>query len=153
MILLDTNVLSELMKESPNPDVIDWVNVQPEAKLFISTVTQAEIELGIALLPDGKRKEALAAEATVTFEEFADRCLAFDTLAASEYGSIVAQRIKIGRPIAVEDGMIAAIALAHDLQLATRNIKDFEHIPELVIFNPWHGDGGESPQARDETPD
>lgn len=137
MILLDTNILSELMKASPNADVIAWLNQQSEAMLFISSVTQAEIELGIALLPDGKRKEALAAEATITFEEFTGRCLVFDTLAASQYGAIAAQRRKIGRPIAVEDAMIAAIALVHGLQLATRNTKDFEHIPELIFINPW----------------
>ena len=137
MNLLDTNVLSELMKASPDPEVIAWVDEHPEHTLFISTISQAEIELGIALLPDGKRKQNLADEASVAFEEFADRCLVFDELSASQYGPIVANRRKIGRPIAIEDALIASIALAHGLQLATRNVKDFEHISGLVVINPW----------------
>ena len=138
MNLLDTNVLSELMKASPAPEVIAWVDEQSEHALFICTITQAEIELGIALLPDGKRKQNLADEAAIAFEEFADRCLVFDELAASQYGPIVANRRKIGQPIAVEDALIAAIALAHGLQVATRNVKDFEHISGLVVVNPWN---------------
>ena len=137
MTLLDTNVLSELMRPAPNQSVIEWLDEQPSADLFISAITKAEIELGILLLPEGKRRDKLAAAVQGMFNDFQDRCLAFDEAAATQYALLVARRIKIGRPISVEDAQIAAIALAHGLTLATRNTSDFGEIPELNLMNPW----------------
>ena len=138
MILLDTNILSELMRPRPNIDVISWMDNQLTSTLFTSAITRAEIELGVALLPAGKRKQRLATLIPYVFDKFPQRCLSFEETAAVYYGRIVANRIKIGRPISVEDAQIASIALANGLHLATRNEKDFEEISNLVVINPWH---------------
>lgn len=137
MILLDTNVISELMKSSPDPGVTEWVDQQLESALFISTITRAEIELGIALLPQGRRRQNIATAAQIMFEQFAGHCLVFGDMAAVQYGQVVALRRQLGRPITVEDGQIASIALANGLRLATRNTKGFEDIPRLATVNPW----------------
>jgi predicted nucleic acid-binding protein len=138
VILLDTNVLSELMRPRPDPGVLKWFDHQPAASLWISAITRAEIELGIALLPSGKRRQALADAADVMFrEDFNGRCLPFDGQAAGHYAVIVAQRTLLGKPITVEDAQIAAIARSNELTLATRNVKDFAGIEDLVIVNPW----------------
>jgi predicted nucleic acid-binding protein len=138
MILLDTNVLSELMKPAPEAGVVNWVDEQPTTTLCISAITRAEIELGIALLPEGKRKRKIAQAAERMFEAFSDHLLVFGELAAIEYGQLVARRTRMGRPITVEDAQIAAIALAHGLRLATRNVRDFVDIPNLSLVDPWH---------------
>lgn len=139
MILLDTNVLSEMMRASPEPRVLRWMDSLPEAEIWISAVSVAEIRLGIALVPEGKRKESLAEVVEAMFrEDFADACLPFDLSAATEYALIVASRTRQGRPISVEDAQIAAIARASGLTLATRNTKDFEGTDGLVLVNPWN---------------
>lgn len=137
MILLDTNVLSELMRAEPNSHVIAWVDSQLESTLFTSAITRAEIELGIALLPEGNRKQTLMVLAQALFNKFPQRCLPFGEMAAAQYGHIVAHRLRLGRPISVEDAQIASIALANGLRLATRNERDFEEISNLTIINPW----------------
>jgi predicted nucleic acid-binding protein len=136
--MLDTNVLSELMRAEPHAGVLAWFERQQAEVLYTTAITRAEILLGIALLPDGKRRESLAAATELMFEQdFARRCLAFDQAAAAEYALLVAVRIRIGRPISTEDGQIAAIALRHGMHLATRNGKDFEGIAGLVVLDPW----------------
>ena len=136
--LLDTNVVSELMRLRPDASVLAWFDAQTQTPFFTSAITQAEILLGIALLPAGKRRDALAVAANTMFEEdFAQRCLAFDPAAAGEYALLVALRNTIGKPISTEDAQIAAIALHHQLTLVTRNTKDFRHIEGLVLINPW----------------
>jgi predicted nucleic acid-binding protein len=137
MILLDTNILSELMKPKADANVVAWLDTQLDSDLFISAITRAEIELGIALLPDGKRKQRISAAAQRMFEEFTDRSLVFGDVAAVQYGQLVAYRSRLGRPIAVEDAQIVSIALAHGLRLATRNVKDFDEIARLETINPW----------------
>lgn len=138
MILLDTNVISELMRPSPDIKVIAWLDQRPASEYWLSAVTVAEVGLGIALLPDGKRKVAYAEMAGKMFvEDFSGRCLPFDQEAAAAYAGIVASRMGMGRPISVEDAQIAAIAVTNRLVLATRNIGDFERIKELTIINPW----------------
>jgi predicted nucleic acid-binding protein len=138
MVLLDTNVLSELMRPQPNAQVLSWINAHNATNLFTSAITQAEIELGIALLPASKRKDALMAAALTVFtEDFNNNILAFDQAAASHYAQIVARRTGLGRPIATEDAQIAAIAQSNGLMLATRNQKDFVDIPGLTLINPW----------------
>ena len=136
--LLDTNVLSELMREHPDAGVLGWFAQNKRAAMSISAVTQAEILTGIALLPAGKRRAALAIAAEQMFEQdFAGRCLAFDAVAARNYALIVADRTRRGLPISTEDAQIAATALAAGLTVATRNTKDFENIDGLTLANPW----------------
>lgn len=138
MILLDTNVLSELMRPMPDPNVVRWLDVWPEWDVWISAVTVAEIRLGISLLPAGKRKALLLDIAEQVFQEdFHDRCLPFDCEAAGEYALIVAERNRQGHPISVEDAQIAAIARTAALTLATRNTKDFSGITGLELIDPW----------------
>ena len=136
--LLDTNVLSELMRAHPAAAVLDWFEKNARASMFTSTITQAEILTGIALLPTGKRRTALAVAAEQMFEQdFAARALGFDAAAAKNYAVIVATRSRLGQPISTEDAQIAAIALAGGLTLVTRDLKDFENIDDLKRLNPW----------------
>lgn len=136
--LIDTNVLSELMRERPAPQVLDWFASQTANQMQTSAVTHAEILAGIALLPAGKRREALARAATQIFEEdFLGRCIDFGGLAVGHYALVRAQRQLAGRPMDTADAQIAAIALAAHLSLVTRNTKDFEGIEGLEIVNPW----------------
>lgn len=139
MHLLDTNVLSEFMRQLPAPQVVAWLDAQPTSALFTSAISRAEIELGLALMPAGKRQLALAQSARAMFDtEFADMCLPFDEAAAVRYAQVVAVRTRAGRPISVEDAQIAAIALVHKLELATRNVADFTGIEGLAVVDPWH---------------
>lgn len=138
MILLDTNVLSEFMRQQPSAQVVAWLDEQPAANVYTSAVSRAEIELGIALMPKSRRQEALREAARSMFEEdFAGRCLPFDERAARHYARIVSARMRAGRPISVEDAQIAAIALVHNMRLATRNVSDFKPIAGLDLVNPW----------------
>jgi hypothetical protein len=138
MILLDTNVLSEVMRGAPEPRVLAWLDQRPDTDFWVSAVTVAEIGLGIALLPKGRRKATLADSAARMFEQdFFGRCLPFDQGAVAVYAGIVSSRMGMGRPISVEDAQIAAIAVTNRLVLATSNIGDFEKIEELTIVNPW----------------
>jgi predicted nucleic acid-binding protein len=137
MIIVDTNVLSEVIKVSPAPRVVDWWNSHPEAELYLTSITQAEILAGIELLPKGKRRAAIARAAEATFrEDFPDRILPFDSPAAGEFARIVAARQKLGRPISQLDAQIAAIARNFGAALATRNTGDFEHCG-IKLVNPW----------------
>jgi predicted nucleic acid-binding protein len=136
--LLDTNVLSELMRDTVDVGVLDWFAKNTSATLRTSTVTQAEILTGIALLPSGKRRTALALAAEAMFEQdFDGSCLVFDAAAAKNYALIVAARTRLGLPISTEDAQIAAITLANGLTLVTRNAKDFQSIDGLTQVNPW----------------
>jgi predicted nucleic acid-binding protein len=138
VILLDTNVVSELMKARPEERVLAWLDRHPRDRVFTSAITRAEIESGVALLPQGKRRDALAAAARAMFtEDFAGAVLPFDDGAAGHYGALVAHRIRLGTPISVEDALIAAIALRYDLTLATRNVRDFQAIEGLELLDPW----------------
>ena len=136
--LLDTNVLSELMREQPAAAVLDWFSQNTGVSMQTSSITQAEILTGIALLPNSKRRTALAAAAEQMFEEdFAGLCLPFDAAAAKTYAVIVANCTQQGQPISTEDAQIAAIALAAGLTVVTRNIKDFDNLDGLPLVNPW----------------
>ena len=138
MILLDTNVLSGLMRPRPDPNVVRWLDAWPEWDVWISAVTVAEIRLGISILPAGKRKELLMSLAEQMFQDdFPGRCLPFDCEAAGEYALIVSERNRQSHPISVEDAQIAAIARTADLALATRNTKDFSDITGLKLVDPW----------------
>jgi hypothetical protein len=136
--LLDTNILSELMRPQPDDNVLAWFECQPDAVFAVSVIARAEILLGIALLPSGRRRDELANAAERMFQEdFSGRSLPFDDRAADEYAALVAARTRSGHPISTEDAQIAAIALIHDQRLVTRNIKDFAGIAGLSIVNPW----------------
>lgn len=137
-IILDTNVISELMRAQPDPAVLNWFEHHAEDLFYTSAITQAEIKLGIALLPAGKRRTALAKAADTMFaEDFTGRCLPFDSTCSDNYAAIVSGRRRAGFSVTTEDAQIAAIALAHNYHLATRNTKDFMHIEGLVLHNPW----------------
>ena len=137
-LLLDTNVLSELMRSQPDQAVMDWFAERTGAIFYVSSITQAEIMLGISLLPAGKRRETLATAAEGMFsQDFSGKCLPFDAAGAVIYASIVSDRRKAGLAISTEDALIAATALAHGYPLATRNTKDFLHINGLILQNPW----------------
>lgn len=137
-IVLDTNVLSELMRPQPDQTVMHWFGERTSVVFYISAITQAEIMLGISLLPEGKRRDTLAAAANEMFsQDFAGRCLPFDATAAANYAGIVSARRNAGQAISTEDAQIAATALAHGYPIATRNTKDFLHISGLTLLNPW----------------
>ena len=136
--LLDTNVLSELMRPQPSAEVMAWFAAHRAIPMYTPAITQAEILTGIALLPDGKRRTALAQACESMFEQdFAGRCLAFDSAAAKQQALVVATRMALGRPVTTEDSQIAGIALAFALTLATRNTKDFDNIAGLALVSPW----------------
>lgn len=135
--MLDTNVLSELLRAEPHPAVLMWVAAQPGESLFVTAVTEAEMRLGTRLLPTGKRRQALEGAVTALFaEDFAERIRSFDTGAVRYYVEVVAARRAAGRPISQFDAQIAAIALRHGDRLATRNVADFEGCG-LELIDPW----------------
>ena len=135
--LLDTNVLSELLRAVPEPVVLAWFAEQPAETLFVSAVTQAEMMLGARLLPTGKRRAALEGAVRAMFDEdFSGRTLPFDSAVVPAYVDIVSARRTAGRPISQFDAQIAAIARHHGARLATRNLDDFEGCG-VVVVNPW----------------
>ena len=137
MILVDTNVLSELMRPKPDKHVLDWMDDLLGSDIGLTAISAAEILYGIGSLPEGRKKHRLLDAATTMFEEyFAGRIFAFDQLAAIEYADIVLQRDRIGSPISMPDAQIAAICRVSSAGLATRNTKDFEYTG-LVLINPW----------------
>lgn len=137
MILLDTNVISELMRPEPSPAVLDWFGAQDAANLFISAVTEAELRTGLATLPEGPRRDRLqSALDGMVEEDFPGRVLPFDGAAARAYAEIAARRRAAGRPIAEADCQIAAIAMAAGAPVATRNVKDFDGCG-IELINPW----------------
>jgi toxin FitB len=136
-VLLDTNILSELLRARPDATMLAWVASQPANGLFVSAVTQAEMMLGARLLPAGKRRQRLEQALEAMFlEDFAGRVLPFDSGSAADYAAVVATRRGAGTPISQFDGQIAAIALSHRLGLATRNVSDLEGCG-LALTNPW----------------
>jgi toxin FitB len=135
--LLDTNVLSELLRSRPDSTVLAWMASQPTNALFVSAVTQAEMMLGARLLPAGMRRQQLQQALEAMFrEDFAGRILPFDSSCTAHYAEVVAIRRRAGRPMSQFDAQIAAIALSHRLGLATRNVPDFEDCG-VKLTNPW----------------
>lgn len=137
MIVLDTNVLSELMRPEPDASLLEWLASQPSASIFTTTVTQAEILYGIALLPEGKRRDGLLEAARAMFDEdLVGHVLSFDRDAALAYAEVAAHRRLVGKPISQFDAQIAAIARSRGAQLATRNARDFDDC-DLTVIDPW----------------
>jgi predicted nucleic acid-binding protein len=136
VIVLDTNVLSELMRPQPNAGVVAWVGRQRRPDLYTTSISKAEVFYGIALLPSGRRKAGLAADSERMFrEDFAAPALAFDDAAALHYAEIRSARSRAGKPIGTLDAQIAAIALATSASIATRNVGDFEACG-IELINP-----------------
>lgn len=139
VIVLDTNVLSELLRSSPDPSVIAWVASRPLATLFTTTVTQSEMLYSARVLPSGQRRSQLESAMSGLFEEdFSGRILSFDSAAARFYAEIAASRRRAGRAISQFDAQIAAITMACGGELATRNVSDFVETGVRVV-DPWSG--------------
>jgi toxin FitB len=137
MIVLDTNVISEVMRPNPSPKVLEWMRAEPLASLFTTAITEAELLYGVALLPPGRRRQALEATlTTVLSEDFSGRILPFDSAAAREFATVPAGRRRSGRPISDADARIAAIARSRGAAVATRNVEDFAAC-DLVLIDPW----------------
>jgi toxin FitB len=138
MIILDTNVLSELLKPQPSPQVIDWVPKQPASELFTTAITESEIFLGIELLAVGKRRAALLRAAEAMFrQDFGGRIFGFESEAARLFATITAHRRALGRPINHADAQIAAITRLQGAKLATRNVMDFNDCG-IGLIDPWN---------------
>ena len=137
MIVLDTNVLSEVLRPSPSKQVLDWLEGQEADTVYITAITQAEMLYGIEVLPQGRRKRHLAAALAQIFsEEFRGRVLPFDEECPAPFAKIVAMRRASGHPISQSDAMIAAIARSRGAVVATRNSIDFVDCG-LRLVNPW----------------
>jgi hypothetical protein len=136
MIVLDTNVLSEPLKSLPTPRVIEWLDDQAADTLFMTTISRAELRFGVLKMPDGRRKNALAANIEQVLDLFKNRTLDFDAAAADHLARIAADCEKIGRPAMAPDAYIAAIAAVRDFAVATRNVRHFEHTG-ITVINPW----------------
>jgi len=139
MIILDTNVLSELMRPKPTPEVVAWIGKQPATELFTTSITEAEIFYGLELLTKGKRRDGLLTAAEAMFaEDLAGRIFGFESGAARAFSKIGAHRRALGRPISHADAQIAAIAQARGAKLATRSVADFADCG-LDVVDPWNG--------------
>lgn len=137
MIVLDTNVLSEILRPTPDARVLDWLAAQSRPALFTTTVTRGELFYGLQLMPEGQRKTSLLAAVQAIFDhDLAGKVLSFDSAAADAYAVIAASRRIAGKPISQFDAMIAAIAQSRGAGLATRNIRDFEGL-NLRLIDPW----------------
>jgi len=136
MIVLDTNVVSALMNDPPDEQVVDWLNRQPESSIWVSSVTILEIEFGLQVMPAGKRRTGLAERFERVLQEMDRRIAVFDDEAARATASLMASWQKKGRPRDLRDSMIAGVVLALHASLATRNVAHFSDIPATVV-NPW----------------
>ncbi len=131
--LLDTNTVSEISKERPSPSVVAWLRLN-HRDCFLSAVTIGELVKGVELLPDGKKRRRLTRELRFLQEDYADRILAYDELAAVEWGRLYAAAKKQNRLLCLEDSLIEAVALSHELKVATNNTGDFFRVRTM---NPW----------------
>lgn len=137
MILLDTNIISELMRPKPQPAVVQWLNNQDALDVYISAITIAEIEYGLKVLPEGQKRWGLKQKFDwLIAQGFSERVLDFTSEAALHYADIMAYRRSLGLPMSVPDGQIAALTRLKRFTLATRNVKDFEDCG-LMLVNPF----------------
>jgi predicted nucleic acid-binding protein len=137
VIILDTNVVSELMRDRPTETVIEWVDRQIGGDLYLSAISVAELLYGVARLPAGRRRRTLTSQVEgMIAEDFDHRVFSFDEAAAAHYAEIVVGRERSGRPITISDAQIAAICRSQGAQLATRNVDDFTDTG-ITVINPW----------------
>jgi predicted nucleic acid-binding protein len=137
MIILDTNVLSELMREVPDPVVLDWLDRQPSSSIWVTCISLMEIRFGLFRMPTGKRRERMLEEfEAILQEEIQERYAPFDDAAATQSAALMALRNNKGRPIEFRDAMIAGIAQASRATLATRNTSHFSDL-SVPVVNPW----------------
>lgn len=135
--VLDTNVVSELMRERPAPAVLERLVGLDDSAWHITAITEAELRHGLQLLPAGRKKSRLGTALTALLsQDFAGRIIAFDSAASAYYADLMVLRSKAGQPLHVQDAMIAACCLSQVGTLVTRNVRDFEGMG-LTIFNPW----------------
>ncbi|MGH6784452.1 MAG: type II toxin-antitoxin system VapC family toxin [Sphingomicrobium sp.] len=141
MIVLDTNVLSALMQKAPEPAVVQWLDHQPADSIWITSITLFEARFGLALLPLGRRRQALeAAFARLLEEDLQNRILDFDSAAATEAAGLAAERQRAGRSVDLRDTQIAGIALTRRATLATRNQRHFQDL-NVPVVDPWQEPG------------
>jgi predicted nucleic acid-binding protein len=136
MIILDTNVVSELMRAEPAPRVASWVRERDRRELRTTVITLAEIRYGIARLPDGRRKQVLLAAADEVFSAFEDQVMPVDAAAAEHYAAIASSRERAGKPIAGFDALIAAVCRSRGAALATRDVSGFDGTG-IEVVDPW----------------
>lgn len=138
MIVLDTNVLSELIRPQPDPKVVAWLLGQPRSRLFTTAISRGEMLFGVLVLPDGQRKRRLWQEVQAIFAtDMAGRVLPYDGEAADAHAAFAATRRAQGRPVELPDAMIAGIVQSRGATLATRNVRDFEGCG-ITLVDPWH---------------
>ena len=137
MIFLDTNVISALMRKEPDKPVVGWLDAQPAASLWITSITVMEIRFGLQTMPKGRRQHALLKAFDLMLKNMIEgRIASFDTEAGIRAAELMAQRKRAGRPAEVRDTMIAGIVLANRATLATRNTRHFQDLP-LSVISPW----------------
>ena len=136
MIVLDTNVLSALMRQTPDESVIVWLDKQPRTSIWTTAVTILEVRFGLQVMPLGKRRSLLIREFETVLDKIGYRVAPFDAAAAQQAGDLMASRQKKGQAGDLRDTMIAGIVLAHHATLATRNITHFEDL-SVPVINPW----------------
>ena len=135
--LLDTNVVSELLRAKPNERVDAWVRARAAADMAISAITAAEMLYGVRQMPAGRRRQAVEQAVAAALEQaFAGRILSFDARCAAVYADVMTQRRAMGRPVQIPDAQIAAIAQRDGLVLVTRNVRDFDELG-LAVVDPW----------------
>lgn len=141
MIILDTNVLSALMRHAPEAQIVRWLDHQPAESIWITAITLFETRLGLALLPKGRRRQLLESAFDQLLEEdLENRVLDFDSAAATEAAALAAARQKAGRTVDMRDTQIAGIALARRATLATRNVRHFQDL-SVTVIDPWQTAG------------
>ncbi|MDP9054149.1 MAG: type II toxin-antitoxin system VapC family toxin [Acidobacteriota bacterium] len=136
MIILDTNVISEIMKPAPLPEVRNWLASFVPGTLFTTTITLSEVLYGVQLVPKGRRRTVLEGAVDSMFRELKGHIMDFDEPAAHAFAHISAERRRLGRPIGELDAQIAAIALSHGAAIATRNVRDFADCG-VELIDPW----------------
>lgn len=144
MIILDTNVISEIIKKQPDEHVANWLRNQDTSNLATTAITVAELLAGICRMPEGKRRKYTDTTVKLALMTLEDRTFSFDTQAAADYAHILVEREHRGTPTSIQDAMIAAIACSWDAAIATRNIKDFEGT-DVELINPWEFAQREAP--------
>lgn len=139
MYILDTNIVSELVRPAPDPGVVAWIQSRATSSLYLTAISQAELLYGIAIMPDGRRKDGLQqAIRAILRDGFDQRILHFTGKSAVHFAEIASRRVHVGRPIAMADAQIAAIAREYRYTLVTRNIADFRDC-DIALINPFGG--------------